>query len=197
MKQLLPPILFAVFFAVGPVAGAADDECNFNFMLGGEDGSKPTEAQKAAKAQREAECRRQVAERRQQAAQARTRLKAEFGVDASKFSDQMAIGRLEEEIGKRDEKRQEDKERQARAADQQRMNQAAALMKQQDQMLKSQGVKVGSGAGADAGDDEYDAVELQSYQKMVDSGVAPQCKGRKGAALIECVDEALDEEEDP
>lgn len=33
------------------------------------------------------------------------------------------------------------------------------------------------------------------YQTMVESGVAPQCKGKKGEALIDCVDAASDEKE--
>jgi hypothetical protein len=30
------------------------------------------------------------------------------------------------------------------------------------------------------------------YESMVKQGVAPQCRGKKGQALVDCVDAALD-----
>ena len=62
-------------------------------------------------------------------------------------------------------------------------------------MLKSLGVGMQGFTvpGSDTSDTEYDEAELRMYQKMLDSGVAPQCKAKQGTALIDCMDAALRE----
>lgn len=71
------------------------------------------------------------------------------------------------------------------------------LMQQQDQMLKDLDVSLGSSTAvhANCGDD-YDAGELRMYQVMVDTGAAAHCKNLTCGALVDCVDEVLDAEED-
>ena len=75
------------------------------------------------------------------------------------------------------------------------MNQAASVMNTQNAMLKGLGVSMQgiTGPGSDA---EYDEAELLMYQKMLASGVAPECKGKQGSALIDCMDAALGEKKE-
>jgi len=47
----------------------------------------------------------------------------------------------------------------------------------------------------DEADAEADAFELRMYQQMIDSGLAPQCKGMTGSAMITCVDRVMDGDE--
>lgn len=72
------------------------------------------------------------------------------------------------------------------------------MMEEQNAMLRGLGVNLGSSksTGAACDDDEIDGTELSMYQTMLDNGVAPQCRGLTCGELIDCVDEALDEEED-
>ena len=174
-------------------------DCNYAYMLMNEDGSKPTAEQHVLKEQREAECRRNRADRQKRAVSARARLKSEFQVDGSSMSDREAIARLDQEIAKKAEAEREASERRAEAAEQERMKQVSAALKQQDQKLKGLGYKLRTAPASDddegSDDEELDAAELQGYQQMVDNGAAPQCKGKKGAALIDCVDAVLDAEE--
>lgn len=188
-------ILVLSFGGISSPAFAADPECNYNWMLANDDGSKATAAQYAEKDRREAECRRNLADQKQRAANARARLKGEFKVDAGTMSDSEAIARLQEEVDRRAEAQNDASERRAEAAEQKRMEQASSMLDKQDRMLKGQGVNMKTSAADELDEDEIDPTELQMYQRMVDQGAAPQCKGRKGEALITCVDAALDEEE--
>jgi hypothetical protein len=81
------------------------------------------------------------------------------------------------------------------AAGIQRAAEAARI--QGDAALRSLGVNpdVLNGDDEEAADAEAEAFGLLIYQQMVDSGLAPQCKGKTGDDLIECVDAALDEDE--
>jgi hypothetical protein len=45
-------------------------------------------------------------------------------------------------------------------------------------------------------DAAVDAFGMQLYQQMINNGIAPECKGKQGDALIECVDAALDVDEE-
>ncbi len=58
------------------------------------------------------------------------------------------------------------------------------------------GMSMGDEDDEDLDDEEYSDFELQMYQKMVDDGAAPDCKGMTGTALVDCVDETLDAEEE-
>ncbi len=189
---------------VMPVAAAQEQksvnerDCDYSYMLVNEDGSKTRAEQYAKKDQHEAECRRDNADHKQRAANARVRLTGEFKVDSGGMSDKEAIARLNEEIGKKAEADKNARELRAQQAEQQRMNQASAMLDKQDQMLKGLGVNLRTSRAEDEegpSDAEYDATELQMYQTMVDQGAAPQCKGKKGAQLVVCVDAALGEEE--
>ena len=82
------------------------------------------------------------------------------------------------------------------AAEQMKAGQQA--MREQDQMLKGLGVNLGgsSAAGSDDCGDDYEADEIQMYQAMINNGVAPQCRNLSCGELVDCVDEALGEEED-
>ena len=185
-------ILLTVLMYTGPAF--AMDECNFNWMLANEDGSKVTKAQIAEKEEREKACRKRVAEEKKQANNARTRLKKEFKVDGSKMTDKEAIARLDEEVMRSAAARKEAEERRREAQHDKQVQHADELMKKQSDMLKGMGVNMGGGFG-EGSDDEADAAELHAYQKMVDSGVAPKCKGKKGEALINCVDAELDKQQ--
>ncbi len=143
------------------------------------------------------------------AADARRRLGDEFGVDAGDMSAQQAIARLAEEIEQRrlaqerelqarDERERARYEAEARRQEEnaaRQMAEADRMAREQNEMLKGLGVDLGGGVDDDEADD-VDPTELAMYQKMVDRGVAPHCKGQRGARLIDCVDEALEAEED-
>lgn len=174
------------------------EECNYNWILANTDGSKPTKEQYDEKQSREQQCAKRIADEKHRAANARTRLKKEFEVDDSGLSDAEAVVRLEEEIDNRRREQEEAENRRQEAAEQKRMGDIQQLMDKQDKMLQGLGVNMGGPAAASGGDSnesDIDPIELQMYQKMVDEGVAPQCKGKKGEALIDCVDAAIDEKE--
>lgn len=180
---------------------ADETDCNYAWMLASEDGSKPSQEMIDAKNQREADCRQRKTDSKKEADNARVRLGNEFDVDAGDMTDQEAVRRLAEEV---DQKRRDDEEEadlRADQADRARASDINQMMDRQDKMLQGLGVSMNTGDNDDdyADEDEYeddiDPIELQMYQRMVDGGAAPQCKGRTGAALIDCVDEALDEDE--
>lgn len=79
----------------------------------------------------------------------------------------------------------------------QQMQAGQQMMREQDQMLKGLGVNLGGGtsASADCGD-EYEPDEIRMYEVMIGNGVAPQCRHLKCEALVDCVDEVLDAEDE-
>lgn len=87
-------------------------------------------------------------------------------------------------------------EKEANAAAAQQVQTFQKALEQQDKTLQGLGVNLG-GIKIPSGDDEDDddATQIQMYKKMVDSGVAPQCKGKDGEELIDCVDSALGEDD--
>ena len=90
-----------------------------------------------------------------------------------------------------------EREKQAEEYGAQQMKAGQAMMEGQSEMLKGLGVDLGDLADDEEEMDEneeYSPMELQMYQRMVDEGVAPGCKGLSGADLVDCVDDALDEE---
>ena len=148
----------------------------------------PEEAARARKTMEEDRLRlqREDAQRRKDGAMARQRLQSEFGVDAGGMSDTDAIVRLRDEINDRDAAR-------AAAAQQEREAAEAAREKRRQELLDRQQTQIKGtfgGPSEEISDDE-DAAELKMYQGMVRSGVAPQCRGKQGHALIQCVDAAL------
>lgn len=156
------------------------------------------------------------AECRQRAVVARERLQDEFDIDPSKLTDSMAITRLDEEVERRRaaeeaaefRRRDEASKRQQQDADDW-AEKGTKMMGQQNEMLRGMGIDPKSIPGlGDDEDEEYeddedyesddsdvDPIELQEYERMVASGVAPACKGLKNQELIDCVDEVLDSEE--
>lgn len=173
---------------------ADEVDCNFTYLLYAEDGSGASQEMVEAKEQREAECRQRKIEDAKEAKHARKRLEKEFGVAAADMTDREAIARLAEEVNRREREEKEAADLRAERAEQARMNKADKLMSRQNSMLKSLGVDM---ASDDEDEDDYgvDPVELQMYERMIANGVAPNCKGQKDQALIDCVDEALDAEE--
>ena len=137
------------------------------------------------------------------AAAAKKRLKNEFRVNTSGMGDLAALKRLDEEVEKRRQAEARDARTRKEAADRRRAEedrrhdkiyqdqkkQADKVLKQQNEALKKSGVKLDS---HDASDSDIDAAELKMYQNMVDSGVAPKCRKKKGQALIDCVDAEVD-----
>ena len=92
-----------------------------------------------------------------------------------------------------------ERNRQAEEYGAQQMNSGQAMMKEQNEMLRGLGVNLGDislDSEEDLEDDDYSAAELQMYERMIDSGAAPGCKGTSGAAMVECVDAALDAEDE-
>ncbi|HNP62655.1 MAG TPA: hypothetical protein PKH39_01910 [Woeseiaceae bacterium] len=90
-----------------------------------------------------------------------------------------------------------EREKQAEEYGAQQLKAGQAMMQGQNEMLKGLGVDLGDLADDEEEmdeDEEYSPVELQMYQRMVDEGMAPGCKGLSGADLVDCVDDALDEE---
>jgi len=99
--------------------------------------------------------------------------------------------RLNAEVNNKQDAKSAAAEARADAAEKQQQDQNNALLQQQNEMLKKMGVNLQaeeSDAGADS--DPPDPTELKLYQKMLESGVAPHCKGKKGWAMIDCVDAA-------
>ena len=144
--------------------------------------------------------KKEQAECRQMAKNARFRLKDEFKVkNADSLTDREALKRIDEEVNNRkeaqrraDEKRRDDVNHRYEESAAQQMKMGKEMMDQQDKMLQGLGVNYGNAGGNEDDDDGIDSTELKMYQKMVDSGAAPKCKGKKGQALLDCVDAALD-----
>ena len=144
--------------------------------------------------------KKEQAECRQMAKNARFRLKDEFKLkNADSLTDREALTRIDEEVNNRndaqrraDEKRRDDINRRNEASAAQQMKMGKDMMDQQNKMLQGLGVNFGNAGSNEDDDDAIDPTELTMYQKMVDSGAAPKCKGKKGQALLDCVDAALD-----
>jgi len=117
---------------------------------------------------------------------ARKRLNEEFKIDASKMSDSEAIIRLRDEVNDREAASEA-------AAQQQREDAQAQQEKQQQELLKKQDalMKGAFGKGSEEISNDEDAGKEMMYERMVGAGVAPQCRGKNGAALITCVDAAM------
>lgn len=94
-------------------------------------------------------------------------------------------------MDKRDRADEEELQLRQEAAGSRRMSQIDQAM-EQDQMLKGLGLDLGGLGDGGGSDSDVDAAELQMYEQMVDRGVAPQCRGQKGEALIDCVDAVMD-----
>lgn len=195
MKHLAILATALCSLAFTQVSVANSEDCNYTWVLWNEDGSPTTPEQHTEKERREAECKRNKVETQRQAADARKRLQSEFGIDASGLPDNEAIGQLQSEIDKKKSAEKDAASAKALAAEKQRQTSIDAAMKKQDDMLKGMGVNMGV-MEADASDDSDppSAVELQMYQKMLDEGVAPHCKGKKGWVMIDCVDAATVED---
>jgi hypothetical protein len=166
------------------------DDCNYSSILINEDGSKPTKDQYDEKARLEQACQQNNAEIHKKAITARVTLKNKFNIDASHMTDRDAINRLKTAEEDAKQAAEQAKERQEQEAAAQREQQATAAMKQQNQMMQSLGVTLPA-ADDDDDDADLDRAQEQMYRKMVEGGAAPQCKGKEGTALIECVDAAL------
>ncbi|TVO78443.1 hypothetical protein [Sedimenticola selenatireducens] len=191
IKQIA--ITLSTLLLIGSHAMSFAEECNYNWILANTDGSKATKEQYIEKDRREAECKKRVTDQAKKVSNARQRLKNEFKIDPSGMTDDEAIARLSEEQNNRRQAKEEAEARRQEAADEKRMSQIDQMMDKQNQMLKGLGVTLGSmGAGGASNDSDIDPAELQLYQQMVNNGVAPQCKGKQGEALIECVDIAVD-----
>jgi hypothetical protein len=108
--------------------------------------------------------------------------------------DRLAAQRAQADADQQRIQAQREKEANAAAAQQVQTFQKA--IEQQNKTLQGLGVNLG-GIKIPSGDDEDDddATQIQMYKKMVDSGVAPQCKGKDGEDLIDCVDSALGEDD--
>ena len=180
--------------AVASDADKYEDKCNHTDVLINEDGSKPSAAQYALKERLDEQCREDKAKMHKKAVSARVTLKKKYHIDASGMTDREAVYRLEKEEEDAKQAREQAKERREQEAASQREKQMNSIMKQQNNMMKSMGIDLPSGGGSDddqgAADD--DKMQEQMYRKMVDGGAAPQCKGKKGDALIKCVDAAMD-----
>lgn len=123
--------------------------------------------------------------------QARQEQERRDALEAQRLENQRQATLLEQQ------KLNEQREREAEANAAQQMQRGQQMMQQQSQMLQGLGVNMGGMTIPDANsdDDDDNAFELQMYQKMIENGVAPQCKGKEGDELIDCVDTALDQDE--
>lgn len=198
MKRLGISVLSAVWMLTGTSLAHAEENCNYQWMLIAEDGSRPTQDMIDQKNEREAACKKRNADAKKEAANARKRLQNDFKFDAGDMTDQEAIQRLTEEVENRRRDNEAANTRREEAFEAEQASRAAKLMDRQNRMLKGMGVNMGDDEDEESDSDSADGidpVELQMYQRMVDGGVAPQCKGKKDEALIECVDKVLDEEE--
>jgi len=174
-----------------------EENCDHRDILINTDGSKPTKEQYAEKARRDKQCLEDKARIHKQAITARVTLKKKFNIDASNMNDWDTVYRLnqEEETARinaaeaKEQRRLEDMEK--------RENQIQSIMKQQQSMMKAMGVDVPSDNDEDKTEQQEDAeqakIQQQMYQSMVDGGAAPQCKGKTGDALIECVEAAVEQ----
>jgi hypothetical protein len=138
-------------------------------------------------------------------AQVRDRWNREF--DARMLADLQAerrrqeadkLGTLARDDASAEQSRQRDEIARQAATSAEGMRRAAEMARTQgDAALRSFGVnpEVLNGEDEEAADAEVDAFGLRLYQQMVDNGLAPECKGKTGAALIDCVDKALGTDE--
>lgn len=200
MKRIYVVSLAMFYLLIGFGPSHAADDCNYAWMLANTDGSKATQEQVNEKEQREAECRQRLADQGRDADQARKRLAAEFGVNSAGMTDQEVIARLNNEIDERHRAEEDAADVRAEQEEQDRVEAQEQLLAKQNKMLKGLGISMGNDDDENADEniaeyDDVDPIELQMYLRMVDSGVAPECKGRTGMALIDCVDAVLDAEE--
>lgn len=180
-----------------PSAMAADavkygTNCDRSDVLINEDGSKPVQWQYDLKARLEKECRQKKAETHKKAITARATLKSDFHVDASQMSDDEAVYRLQKEQADAKQARQEASEQQEQEAAMRRDKQTGVIMERQKKMMQSMGLSLPADSDSDDDSASDDKMQEQMYRKMVEGGAAPQCKGKSGAALIKCVDAAMD-----
>ena len=120
---------------------------------------------------------------------ARARLSSEFGINAAGMSDSEAIVRLKDAVNDRKAASEAEVQKQHEAAEAKQEKARQDLMKKQEAVIKGT-----FGAGSQDVMDDEDAAEEHMYEGMVQHGVAPQCRGKKGSALIDCVDKAMDAE---
>jgi hypothetical protein len=155
------------------------------------DSVSPEEAERARQSLKrmEREVKESERQEKEQGAIARRRLATEFHVDASKLSDGEAILRLKDEIQARDAAKQQEEQRRREQAEAQREKQRQKVLDQQEAVAKK-----AYGMGTEEAAENEDAAQQNMYENMVKQGVAPQCRGKKGPALVECVDKALDAE---
>jgi hypothetical protein len=154
-----------------------------------EDSASRDEVERSRQSQErmQREVRESEQQRKEQGAIARQRLSKEFGIDASHMSDSDAIVRLRDEIHDRDAAREQEEQRKREQAESQQDERQRELMRKQEAVLKGT-----FGKGSDEIADDEDAAQEKMYEQMVQKGVAPQCRGKKGEALIDCVDKAMD-----
>ena len=150
----------------------------------------PEEAQRARDSlvRMQREVQESAAQEKRDGAIARERLAKEFHVDASKMSDVDAISRLQSEIQTRDAAREAAEQRKREQAQAQQEQKIRDLVKKQDATAQK-----AFGKNTDELGDDEDAEEVSMYEQMVQHGVAPQCRGKQGRALITCVDAAMGE----
>ena len=127
----------------------------------------------------------------------RLEAQAEREQSARLESERLAVQRAEADAETQRMAAVRDQEAQAYAERQ--MATGRQMMQEQSDMLQGMGVGL-AGMSIDASDtlsdDEFSETELRMYEKMVEDGAAPGCKGLKGAALVDCVDAAIYEEEE-
>jgi len=154
------------------------------------DSASPEEVQRARQSleRMQREIRESEAQEKHDGAIARQRLAKEFHVDSSKMSDGDAIRRLHDEVQARDAAKEAAEQRQREQAEARREKQIQDTVKKQDAIAQK-----AYGMNTDEVGDDEDAAEASMYEQMVQHGVAPQCRGKKGRALIDCVDAALGE----
>ena len=194
-RSKLASLVFGISFLKGFSNSAIAAECDYSWVLASTDGCKPSAEPYAEKERRERECIKRLADQKAGGASARTRLKAEFKVDASKLRDSQAIARLEQETNALRQAEEEAQARRASIAEAQQATREGRLMDEQSQMLKRLGVTLEEADENEEGEEDgVDPTELKMYQEMLKNGLAPGCKGKQNEALIDCVDAVLDSE---
>jgi hypothetical protein len=179
--------LFLIAFATPALA----EECDFTWILINTDGSKPSAEQHAEKDRKERECKKRLADEKRDGAAARARLGSEFEIDSGKLTDGQAIARLAQELDARKRAEEDARARREALAQSQQADQVQEMIDRQGQMLRGVGVNLDDDDEDDGG---VDPIELQMYQEMLKNGIAPECKGKKDQALIDCVDAVLEQE---
>jgi hypothetical protein len=180
MRRLFMAVAVLSLLIAGPVVGTVRA-----------DGDSPSREEIERSKQSQERMQREIKDsekrEKEQGAVARQRLAKEFHVDASKMSDSEAIIRLRDEVQARDEAQEQEKQRRREQAESQQEKQRRKVLDKQDAVLKE---TIGMDSDEIANDEG--AAQEKMYEKMVQQGVAPQCRGKKGAALIACVDKVLD-----